>query len=332
MRRTARAAGARTIALALAAAASAGAAAQTNYPVRPVRVIVVNPAGSGADIVARLVGMKMSEAMGQQFVVDNRGGSSGIQATDLVAKAQPDGYTLLMGSSSSQTINASIYTDLPYDPIRDLTPITMLASTPYLMVAHPSLAAKNVSEVIALARAKPGQLNYGTGGLAVGSTLAGELFKSMAGVNIVMIPYKGAPQATTDVVAGQVQLAFSTLPTGLPLAKSGKLRALGVTSLKRVSAAADVPTLSEEGLPGFEVQTWFGFLAPRGLPGPLVQRVHAEATRAIAQPDVREKLHAQGYEPVGTTPAQFATHIQNEIAKWTKLVQFAGIPKQRAGQ
>ncbi len=302
------------------------------YPTRPIRLVVVNPPGSGADIVARMVGRRISETLQQQIIVDNRPGASGIVANDLVAKAIPDGYTLLMGSSSSQTINASIYTNLPYDPVRDLAPITMLASTPYLMVAHPSLPAKSVAEVIATAKEKPGQLNYAAGGLAVGSTLAGELFKSIAAVNIVMVPYKGAPQATNDVVAGQVQLAFSTMPTGLPLVRSGKLRALGVTSAKRLTATPDIPTISESGLPGFEVQTWFGMLAPRSTAPVVLNRLHREAVAAVQQSDIREKLAPQGYEVTGTSPAQFKVLIASEIVKWTRVVNSAGIPKLSVGE
>ena len=327
-----------TIASAIAAFVACDASAQTAapkpdaYPTKPVRMIVVNPPGSGVDIVARLVGPKMGEVLKQQIVVDNRAGASGIIGVDLAAKSVPDGYTLLMGSSSSQVINACIYTNLPYDPVKDLAPITMLASTPYLMVAHPSLAAKSVAEVIAAAKAQPGKLNYATGGLAVASTLAGELFKSMAGVNIVMVPYKGTPQATSDVVAGQVQLAFSTMPAGLPLVKAGRLRALGITSAKRLSTTPDIPTIAESGLPGYEITTWFGILAPRATPRPIISRVQREAIIAINQPDVNEKLVGQGYEVVGTTPEQFATFIETEIAKFTRIVKIAGIPQLSAGE
>lgn len=302
------------------------------YPSKPVRLVVVNPPGSGVDIVARMISRPLSETLHQQFIVDNRAGASGIVAADLVAKAIPDGYTLLMGSSSSQTINASIYTNLPYDPVKDLVPISMLASTPYLLVAHPSVQAKTVKEVIALAKEKPGQLNYATGGLAVGSTLAGELFKSIAGVNIVMVPYKGTPQATTDVVAGQVQLAFSTMPAGLPLVRSGKLRALGVTSLRRLTATPEIPTIAESGLPGYEVQTWFGLLAPRATPPDIVNRLHRAVVAAVTQPDISERLVPQGYEVTGTTPQQFALLISTEITKWTKVVNAAGIPKLSVGE
>lgn len=319
----------RTLLIASCAASSLSAACYSAepYPVKPVRLIVVNPAGSGADIIARTVGQKFSETFSQQFVVDNRGGASGITATELVARASPDGYTLLMGSSSSQTINAAVYTKLPYDPVKDLRPITMLASTPYLMVAHTSLPAKNVGEVIALAKAKPGALNYAAGGVAVGSTLAGELFKVTAGVNIVMVPYKGAPQATSDVVAGQVQLAFSTLPTGLPLVRAGRLKALAVTSADRVPVAPDIPSMAESGLPGYDVKTWFGMLAPRGTDTAIINRLHREAGRALEQPDVKQRLLVQGFVSHGTTPEEFSRLITEEIERWSSVVKAAGIQR-----
>lgn len=313
-------------------AAESREAPRLAYPTKPIRLVVVNPPGSGADIVARIVGRRMSDALRQQIVVDNRPGASGILAADLVAKSLPDGHTLLMGSSSSQTINSSIYKNLPYDSVRDFAPVTMLASTPYLMVAHPSLPARSVSDVIALAKEKPGQLNYAAGGLAVGSTLAGELFKSVAGVNITMVPYKGAPQATNDVVAGQVQLAFSTMPTGLPLVKAGKLRALGVTSAKRLTATPEIPSLSESGLPGFDVQTWFGILAPRATATAIIERLHREAVAAVQQGPVKESLVPQGYEVTGTSPQQFKTLIETEIARWLKVVNAAGIPRLSVGE
>jgi tripartite-type tricarboxylate transporter receptor subunit TctC len=307
--------------------AQTAAAAYSTYPSRSITMIVVNPPGSGADIVARLVGRKMSEALGQQIVIDNRPGASGIIAAGMTARASPDGYTLLMGSSSSQAINASIYTSLPFDPIKDFAPISMVASTPYLMVAHPSLAVSSVAELIAMARARPGQLNFAAGGVAVGSTLAGQLFTHTAGVNIVMVPYKGAPQATADVVGGQVQLAFSTVPTGIPLVNAGKLRALGVTGAKRLKTNPDIPTIAESGLPGFDVTTWFGILAPRGTPSGIVAILHRDAVAAVNDPHVADALAALGYDVSGTTPEQFDALIKSEIARWSKVVAAAGIQR-----
>ncbi|MGH8617833.1 MAG: tripartite tricarboxylate transporter substrate binding protein [Burkholderiales bacterium] len=309
--------------IALAACGLANVAGAQTYPDRPIRMLVSSPAGSGADIVARLVGQKMAERFGQQFVIDNRGGAGGSIATDLTAKANPDGYTLLM-VTAGHTINPSILKNLPYDSVRDLAPITLLSSTPYLFVAHPSVPAKNVAELIALAKANPKQLNYAAGGIAVGSHLAGELFKIRAGVDLVNIPYKGAPQATTDVVAGQVQLAFITMPTALPLVRAGKLRALGVTSGKRVAATPEFPAIAET-VPNFDVRTWQGLLAPAGTPPAIIAKVHDAAVQAIRMPDVVETLKAQGYEPVGNTPKEFDRQIREEMATWKDVVKAAGI-------
>jgi tripartite-type tricarboxylate transporter receptor subunit TctC len=286
-------------------------------------MIVTFPAGSGADIVARTVGQKMAESLGQQVVVDNRAGAGGIIGSDLTAKALPDGYTIVM-VSSAHTINASMYSKLPYDPAKDFAAITMLASTPYLLVAHPSVPVKNVAELIALAKAKPGQINYASGGVGVGSHLAGELFKTMAGVDIVNVPYKGAPQATADVVGGQVQLSLSTMPTALPLVRAGKLHSLAVTSLKRVPATPEIPAIAET-VPGFDVRTWQGLLAPLGTPPAIIGKLREYALKALAAPDVSERLTAQGYQTVGNTPQEFAQTINTEIARWKTVVKTARI-------
>ncbi len=300
----------------------AGAVAQ-GYPTKPIRMIVTFPAGSGSDIVARTIGQKMAEALNQQVVVDNRAGAGGIIGSDIASKAVPDGYTLVM-VSSAHTINASVYSKLPYDPDRDFAPITMLASTPYLLVAHPSLPVKNLAELIALAKTKPGQINYASGGIGVGSHLAGELLKSMAGIDIVNVPYKGAPQATADVVGGQVQLAFSTLPIALPLVRAGKLRALALTSLQRVAVTPDFPTVAET-VPGFDVRTWQGLLAPRGTSPAIVAKLREHAVRALGVREVNERLSVQGYQTVGNTPQEFAKIITSEIARWKVVAKTAGI-------
>lgn len=314
--------------MSLMTATSAVAAQRSldNYPVKPVRVIVVFPPGSGTDIASRTVAQELTEAFGKQFVIDNRPGAGGMIGTEIAAHSAPDGYTLL-AVSSSYTINPSVYAKVPYDPKRDLQPISLIASTPYLMIAHPSLHAKTVADVIALAHAKPGALSYAAGGVGVGSHLAGELFKVMAKVDIVMVPYKGAPQATADVVAGQVQLGFGTMPTALPLVKAGKLRALGVTSEKRTSAAPDIPAIAEFGLPQFDVQTWFGILAPAKTPAALTNRIQHAIAEAVKKERVRDRLVAQGYEIVGSTPEQFAALINKEIEKWAMVVKLARIPK-----
>ncbi len=311
-------------AAALLACALAGtsAVAQT-YPTKPIRMIVTFPAGSGADIVARTVGQRMAETLGQQIVIDNRAGAGGIIGSDLAAKAVADGYTIVM-VTSAHTINASVYSKLPYDPAEDFAPITMLASTPYLLVAHPSLPAKSVAELIALAKTRPGQINYASGGIGVGSHLAGELFKTATGIDIVNVPYKGAPQATADVVGGQVQLSFSTMPTALPLARAGKLRMLAVTSLERAAVIADVPAIAET-VPGFDVRTWQGLLAPRGTPQGIIAKLREHAVKALGARETAERLTAQGYQTVGNTPQEFAQIVKAEIARWKSVVKAAGI-------
>ncbi|MCC6532244.1 MAG: tripartite tricarboxylate transporter substrate binding protein [Burkholderiales bacterium] len=303
----------------------AHAAASPEYPVRPVRMIVVFPPGSGTDIAARLMAQELTAQLGKQFVVDNRPGAGGMMGTEAAVNSNPDGHTLLM-VSSSYTINPSVYAKMPYDPKKDLAAITMIGSTPYILAAHPSVPARSVAQLIALAKAKPGQLNYAAGGVGVGSHLAGELFKTTANVDIVMVPYKGAPQATADVVAGQVQLAFITFPTGLPLVKSGRLIGLGLTSIKRLAAAPDIPTLAESGMQGFDVETWFGLLAPARTPAAVVSRVYQEIAVALKKEPVRDKLVSQGYQIVANTPAEFGSLIAREMEKWARVVKIAKIP------
>ena len=293
------------------------------YPTKPVRMIVTFPPGSGTDIAARMIGQELTEKFNRQFVVDNRPGAGGIVGTEAAVNSNADGYTLLV-VSSSHTINPSVYAKIPYDPAKDLAPITMIGSTPYLFVAHPSVKVRTIREVIDLAKAKPGLLNYAAGGVGVGSHLAGELFKSMAQVKIEMVPYKGAPQATADVVAGQVQLAFSTFPTGLPLVKSGKLVGLGVTGPKRVPVVPDIPAVAET-LPGFDVETWFGMLAPAHTPPAIVAKLHQAIAEALKKDAIRDRLTAQGYQTVGNQPAEFGRQIARETEKWRGVVKTAGI-------
>jgi tripartite-type tricarboxylate transporter receptor subunit TctC len=310
-------------AMLLACAATGGSAVAQSYPTKPIRLIVTFPAGSGADIVARTIGQKMAETLGQQIVIDNRAGAGGIIGSDLAAKAVADGYTLAM-VTSAHTINASVYSKLPYDPGEDFAPVTMLAWTPYLLVAHPSVPAKSIAELIALAKAKPGQINYASGGIGVGSHLAGELFKIATGVDIVNVPYKGAPQATADVVGGQVQLSFSTMPTALPLVRAGKLRTLAVTSLQRAAALPEVPAIAET-VAGFDVRTWQGLLAPRGTPTVIIATLREHAVKALGAREAAERLTAQGYQTVGNTPQEFAQIVKTEIARWKSVVKTSGI-------
>ena len=294
------------------------------YPERPVRAVVPFPAGGGTDILARLLLQKVSERMGANFVIDNRAGAGGTIGTEIVAKAPADGYTILV-ASSSHTINPSVYKKLGYDPARDFAPVTMIASGPGVLVVHPSVPAKSVKELIALGKAKPGQLNYASAGNGTPPHLAAELFKAMAGVDFVHVPYKGNVPAFVDLIAGSVSLSFPTITSGLPLVRSGKLRALGVTSKQRSAVMPETPTIAEAGLPGYEATTWYGMLAPAATPVRVVDRLQREMVEVIALPDVRDKLLAQGLEPVANKPSEFSAIISAELVKWSKVVAAAGV-------
>ena len=311
-------------AVALACASSAAIAATAErYPVRPVRLVVPFAAGGPSDIIGRLIAQKLSEGFGQQFVVDNRGSAGGIVGFEIAAKALPDGYTLLLGGGSGLTQNPSLYLKLPYDGIRDFAPITQLTAGPNLLSVHPSVPAKSVQELIALAKSKPGQINFASAG--TGNRLSSELFKISAGIDIVNVPYKGTGQAITDLVGGQVQMMMINMIAALPQVKSGKLRGLGVTTLKRSTVLPDVPTIAESGLPGFEVNSWHAFFAPAKTPQPILTRLHAEAVKILALPDVKERFVSQGLEPVGSTPQELAAYIRSETAKYAKLIKQVGI-------
>jgi tripartite-type tricarboxylate transporter receptor subunit TctC len=308
---------------AVAVLASTACPAQ-KYPDRPVRVLVPFPTAGGTDILARLFLQKVSERLGANFVIDNRAGAGGTIGTEIVAKAPPDGYTILV-CSSSHTINPSVYKKLGYDPIRDFAPVTMLASGPGLLVVHPSVPAKNVKELIAVAKSKPGQLIYASAGNGTPPHLAAELFKSMAGIDMVHIPYKGNVPAFLDLISGAVQVSFPTITSGLPQVRAGKLRGLGVTSKERSSVMPEVPTIAESGLPGYESTTWYGMLAPAGTPATIVRTLHDQMVAVLKLEDIREKLLVQGLEPVGNTPAEFSSIIASELTKWRKVVTAAGI-------
>ena len=305
----------------LALAAPAGA--QTAYPQKPIRMVVPFPPGGGTDILARLFGQKMSETLGQQVIIDNRGGAGGTIGTDIAAKAPPDGYTLIL-VSGSHAINPGLYPKLPYDSVNDFAPITQLATSPGILVVNPSLPVKSVKDLIALARAKPGQINYASAGSGTPPHLAGELFKVMAKIDMVHVPYKGNAPAFTDVIGGQVSLIFPTMPSAMPFIKSGRLRPIAVTSAKRSPAAPDIPTIAESGLPGYEATSWYGILAPARTPREIVARLHEVLVSIIGSPDMKDKLAAQGLDPVGNTPQQFAAVIKSEIAKWAKVVKASG--------
>ena len=304
--------------------ASAGASAQ-GYPTKPIRLVVPYPAGGPLDIMARAIGQKLTEAWKQPVVVDNRAGAGGNIGADFVAKSAPDGYTLLMGAVATHAINPSLYSKIPYDPVKDFAPVALVAQVPNILVVNPAVPAKTVRELIALARAQPGTLNFGSGSTGSTGHLAGELFNTMAGVKMVHIPYKGAAPATADLLGGQVQLMFDNLASALPNVKAGKLRALAVTTLARSPAIPELPTIAESGLPGFDLTTWFGLLVPAGTPPEIVARLNAEIVRALDAKDMRERLEKMGAEPLSNnTPERFAAFIRSEAAKYARVVKDSG--------
>jgi tripartite-type tricarboxylate transporter receptor subunit TctC len=309
--------------LALAAPLGMQAHAQ-GYPERAVRIVVPFAPGGSTDIVGRIASQKLGERLKQSVVIDNRGGGGGNIGSDLVAKAPPDGYTLLVGTVGSLTINPSLYRKMPYDPLRDLTPIAYFGSTPNILVVHPSLPARTVSELIALARARPGQLNYASAGTGGSVHLAAELFRSLAKIDMVHVPYKGSGPALIDLIAGQTQLMFSTMPPALPHVKSGRLRALGMTGTKRSPLVPDLPTIAESGLPGYEITQWWGLLGPAGLPPAVVTRLNNEMNAILKEPEVRQRFASEGAETAPNTPDWFAAYMKAEVAKWAKVVRASG--------
>ena len=311
----------RTIGAAFMAVAIPALAQQ--YPNRPVRVVVPFPPGGGTDVVARLVIHKLAEAMGANFLVDNRSGAGGMLGTEVVARAAPDGYTLGI-VSGSHAINPSLYKKIPFDAVRDFEPVTMLVSGPGVLVVHPSLPARSVKALIQLARSRPGAIDYASAGNGTPPHLAAELFKTMARVDLVHVPYKGNGPAMTDLLSGRVSLSFPTIPSALPHVRSGRLNALAVTSARRSHAVPEIPTIAESGVPGYEASSWYGVLAPAGTPRAIIERLHKEIVGVLGEVTVREKLVARGLDPVGTAPRDFAATIQSEIAKWAKVVRASG--------
>ena len=303
--------------------ASTAALAQT-YPAKPVRMVVPFPAGGATDIVARLVAQKMTEAFGQQVLIDNRAGAAGTIGSDAVAKAAPDGYTLLVGTSSTHAIAQSLYAKLAYESIRDFTPVAGLATSTITLSAHPSVPARTVKDLIALAKAKPDALSFASSGSGGVSHLVGEMFKFQAGVQMLHVPYKGDAPALADLVGGQVSLQFGTAVSFLPYIQSGKLKALAVTSTKRSPILPDVPTVSESGLKGFEALQWFGVFGPANLSRDLVARLHGEIQRIVQTPELKDRLTKLASEPLVGTPEQFAAFQKSEIAKWAKVVKASG--------
>jgi tripartite-type tricarboxylate transporter receptor subunit TctC len=294
------------------------------FPSKPIRFVVPYPAGGPLDTIARLLGAKVAESTRQPVVVDNKPGAGGNIGADLVAKSPADGYTILMGAVATHAINPTLYKAIPYDPIKDFAPVTQVASTPNVLVVNPSVPASNVREFIAHAKANPGKLSFGSGSIGSAGHLAGELFKATAGVDMVHVPYKGAAPAMQDLVGGQIQLMFDNLASALGQVKAGKVRALAVTTARKTPLAPDLPTIAESGLAGFDISTWFGVFAPAGTPKEALDRLHAEFTRALAAPDVREKMLALGAEPVGNRPEEFAAYIKSEADKYAKVIKASG--------
>ena len=295
-------------------------AAAQDYPAKPIRFIV----GPGPDVLARIVGQKLTEAWGQQVLVDQRPGAGGIIAADSVAKSPADGYTLLLSTGTYTTI-PSLYTKVPYDFVRDFQPVTLLATLPFLLVAHPSVPAKNVQELVQLARARPGQLNYASSGNGTTAHLAGEMLKSMAKINIVHVPYKGTVPGVIDLVAGQVHIMFAIIQSSLPYVKAGRLKALAVSSAKRSLSAPEVPTIMESGVAGFEFISWNGVHVPAATPKPVAGKLNTELLRVITAPDVKEKMFGLGMDIAGGTPEEFGALVRSDIAKWAKVIREAGI-------
>jgi len=310
-------------ALLFALCAADAQAQSANYPSRPIRYIVgYTPAGT-ADMLARAVGQKLTEAWGPQVIVENRPGAGTNIATEVGAKAAPDGYTLFMPTVAN-AINPTLFPKLNYDMLKDFAYVTNFAKVPGIVVCHPSVPVKSAKDLVALARANPNALRHGSTGIGSPHHLAAEIFKSMTGVKMVHVPYKGATPALIDVVAGHIEIYFGAMVSTIPHVKSGRLRALGVTSLKRVAAAGDTPTLDEQGLKGFETGSWFGMAAPAGTPRDIIMKLHAASTKAIQAPDIRDRMSAEGAEFVGDTPEQFLAFIKSEIAKWAKAVKASG--------
>jgi len=316
----------KSVAVAALVFAAAAALAQS-YPSRVVRMVVAYPPGGSIDVVARLVNQRLTTAFGQQFIIDNRAGAAGNIGTDYVAKAPNDGYTLLMGSAASISSAPAVYAKLPYDPVRDLAPIIQVANQPNVLTAHPSVPARTLKEFIAIAKANPGKFNYGSSGIGASQHMTAELFAMLTGVKIEHIPYKGGTPAMTDLISGQIDFMFTPAPNAIAFVKSGKIRGIAVTSLKRSSALPELPTMDESVLKGFELLGWIGLLGPAGTPREIVDRLNADINKMLAG-DIRPRLTDLGLDAVGGTPEQFAAFIRQDIAKYVKIVKVAGIPPQ----
>lgn len=306
------------------AACSTAVSAQGDYPTRLIRMVVPFPPGGPTDIVARPLAQKLSVNLGQPVIVDNRGGAGGTIGANIVAKSTPDGYTLLMGTVGTQAINVNLYRKLPYDPVKDLAPVTLVATAPIALVAHPSLPVRSVAELLALARSKPGTLTFGSAGGGTPGHLSGEIFKSMTGTQITHVPYKGSAPAVQDLIGGQIALMFDPVQSVLAQVKSGKVNAIAVSGAKRSSMLPDVPTIAESGVPGYETTAWWGIAVPAKTPEPIVRRLHTEVAKALHAPEARARMEEIGIEPVGLGPDEFAVFQRAEIVKWGKAVKGSG--------
>ena len=309
-------------ALAIPLFIACGAFAQS-YPHKPIRLVLPYPPGGGTDVIARPLAQKLTETLGQQVIVDNRGGANGNIGMEFVAKSPPDGYTLLFALTAQYAINPSLYPKLPYDTVKDYAPISLLANAPYLLVVHPSMPAKSTSELIALMKTRPGQLAYSSSGNGSGAHLAGEMFRSLAKVEMAHVPYKGAGPAMPDLIAGQVQLSFVTYTAAGPHIKTGRLRALGVTTAKRSPTLPDLPAIAET-IPGYDSAVWYGFAAPAGTPSDIIARLNSEVLRVLAAPDFRNRITLEAVAPIGTTPEEFGNFMKTEIVRWAKVVRESG--------
>ena len=300
-------------------------AAAQNFPSKTLRFIVPFPPGGGNDLLARELAQYLTEPLGQTVVVENRPGGSTIIGTEAAARAAPDGHTLFMGNNSTLCINPNLFRKLPYDPIKDFAPVSLLASAPFLLLVHPSVPAKSVKDLVALAKTRPGQLNYGSAGLGITTHLAGEMFDLMAGIRTTHIPYKGAGPALTDLIAGQIHFGFNNLLSGLPHVRTGRLRALGVTSATRSSTLPDLPTVAESGLPGYEAGAWYAVLVPARTPQPVINRLHSEFVKVLQQPKVQERMASDGASLVGSTPQVLGKTIEDDIARWGRVIKQANL-------
>ena len=311
-----------SMALGAVAGAQAQSAAQA-YPNKPIRIVVTFTSGGAPDIIARLLGERFTAAWGQPVIIDNKPGSGGNIGADFVAKAAPDGYTLVVGTVGTHSINGALYAKMPYDMVKDFSPVSLLATTPNLLVVNNDVPAKTVQELIDLGK-REGKMSFASSGSGTSIHVSGELFKSMTGIDMTHIPYKGRASALPDLLGGRVTMMFDNMPSSLPLVREGKLRALGVTSLTRSAAAPEIPTIAESGLPGFEAVSWFAMFAPPGTPKPVVDKIQAEISRILKTPEVAKRLTDIGLEPVGSTPEDLAVYQRSEIIKWAKVVKDSG--------